>query len=83
MIGEVAPATLVTLIGVLLLAGAMIGVLAGLFGVGGGAISVPVFRLGATVCALAQPECAHLTGNFARWRPFKVGRHGPRLGRFA
>ncbi|MBM1218704.1 sulfite exporter TauE/SafE family protein [Ponticoccus sp. SC2-23] len=37
------PLTLLTLIAGLALAGASIGVLAGLFGVGGGAISVPVF----------------------------------------
>ena len=37
------PATLLTLVGALVLAGAAIGFLAGLFGVGGGAISVPVF----------------------------------------
>ncbi|MGJ8570291.1 MAG: sulfite exporter TauE/SafE family protein [Hoeflea sp.] len=37
------PATLVTLIAALAAAGAAIGFLAGLFGVGGGAISVPVF----------------------------------------
>lgn len=37
------PATLLTLVGALALAGAGIGFLAGLFGVGGGAISVPVF----------------------------------------
>lgn len=37
------PYTLATLVGALLAAGAAIGFLAGLFGVGGGAISVPVF----------------------------------------
>ena len=37
------PSTLATLVGALILAGAGIGFLAGLFGVGGGAISVPVF----------------------------------------
>ena len=37
------PAVAIPLIAVLLLSGAAIGVLAGLFGVGGGAISVPVF----------------------------------------
>ena len=37
------PATLIPLIGVLALAGALIGFLAGIFGIGGGAISVPVF----------------------------------------
>ncbi|MGR3722474.1 sulfite exporter TauE/SafE family protein [Abyssibius alkaniclasticus] len=37
------PANLVTLIAALALAGAAIGFLAGLFGIGGGAISVPVF----------------------------------------
>lgn len=37
------PATLLPLIGVLAFAGALIGFLAGLFGIGGGAISVPVF----------------------------------------
>lgn len=37
------PGTLATLIGALIAAGAAIGFLAGLFGVGGGAISVPVF----------------------------------------
>jgi uncharacterized membrane protein YfcA len=37
------PSTLATLVGALILAGAAIGFLAGLFGVGGGAISVPVF----------------------------------------
>lgn len=37
------PATLLSLVGALVLAGAAIGFLAGLFGVGGGAISVPVF----------------------------------------
>jgi uncharacterized protein len=36
-------ATLLPLLGTLILAGAIIGVLAGLFGIGGGAISVPVF----------------------------------------
>jgi uncharacterized protein len=37
------PATVLTLLGALVIAGASIGFLAGLFGVGGGAISVPVF----------------------------------------
>ena len=37
------PSTLLSLVGALVLAGAAIGFLAGLFGVGGGAISVPVF----------------------------------------
>jgi uncharacterized membrane protein YfcA len=37
------PATLLSLIAALALAGAAIGFLAGLFGIGGGAISVPVF----------------------------------------
>lgn len=37
------PATLVYLVAALAVAGALIGFLAGLFGVGGGAISVPVF----------------------------------------
>jgi uncharacterized membrane protein YfcA len=37
------PATLVPLIAALAVAGALIGFLAGLFGIGGGAISVPVF----------------------------------------
>ncbi|WP_372840448.1 sulfite exporter TauE/SafE family protein [Phaeovulum sp.] len=37
------PATLLPLIAVLALAGALIGFLAGVFGIGGGAISVPVF----------------------------------------
>jgi uncharacterized membrane protein YfcA len=37
------PATLIPLVAVLALAGALIGFLAGLFGIGGGAISVPVF----------------------------------------
>lgn len=37
------PATLLALLGALALAGALIGFLAGLFGIGGGAISVPVF----------------------------------------
>jgi uncharacterized membrane protein YfcA len=37
------PATLLPLIAALALAGALIGFLAGLFGIGGGAISVPVF----------------------------------------
>jgi uncharacterized membrane protein YfcA len=37
------PATLLPLIATLALAGALIGFLAGLFGIGGGAISVPVF----------------------------------------
>ncbi|MCB6178591.1 sulfite exporter TauE/SafE family protein [Rhodobacter sp. Har01] len=37
------PATLLPLIAALTLAGALIGFLAGLFGIGGGAISVPVF----------------------------------------
>jgi uncharacterized membrane protein YfcA len=37
------PGTLIPLIGVLALAGALIGFLAGVFGIGGGAISVPVF----------------------------------------
>lgn len=37
------PATALPLITALLMSGAAIGVLAGLFGVGGGAISVPVF----------------------------------------
>jgi uncharacterized membrane protein YfcA len=37
------PLSLITLIGALLAAGGAIGFLAGLFGVGGGAISVPVF----------------------------------------
>ncbi|MGQ0563716.1 MAG: sulfite exporter TauE/SafE family protein [Gemmobacter sp.] len=37
------PATLLTLVAALALAGALIGFLAGLFGIGGGAISVPVF----------------------------------------
>lgn len=37
------PSTLLALIGVLAVAGALIGFLAGLFGIGGGAISVPVF----------------------------------------
>jgi uncharacterized membrane protein YfcA len=40
---QFAIATLLPILVALLLAGAMIGVLAGLFGVGGGAISVPVF----------------------------------------
>jgi uncharacterized membrane protein YfcA len=37
------PATLVPLIAALAVAGALVGFLAGLFGIGGGAISVPVF----------------------------------------
>lgn len=37
------PGTIATLVGALVVAGAAIGFLAGLFGVGGGAISVPVF----------------------------------------
>lgn len=37
------PATLIPLIATLALAGALIGFLAGIFGIGGGAISVPVF----------------------------------------
>jgi uncharacterized membrane protein YfcA len=37
------PATLFTLVAALVIAGAAIGFLAGLFGIGGGAISVPVF----------------------------------------
>lgn len=37
------PATLVPLVAALAIAGALIGFLAGLFGIGGGAISVPVF----------------------------------------
>jgi len=37
------PATLFTLVAALVVAGAAIGFLAGLFGIGGGAISVPVF----------------------------------------
>lgn len=37
------PSTLLSLVGALVVAGAAIGFLAGLFGVGGGAISVPVF----------------------------------------
>lgn len=37
------PATLVPLVATLAVAGALIGFLAGLFGIGGGAISVPVF----------------------------------------
>lgn len=37
------PATLLPLIAALAVAGALIGLLAGLFGIGGGAISVPVF----------------------------------------
>lgn len=37
------PATLIPLIATLALAGALIGFLAGLFGIGGGAMSVPVF----------------------------------------
>lgn len=37
------PATLLPLIAVLAVAGALIGFLAGLFGIGGGAISVPIF----------------------------------------
>ncbi|GAB1363441.1 sulfite exporter TauE/SafE family protein [Rhodobacter sp.] len=37
------PATLVALVAALAVAGALIGFLAGLFGIGGGAISVPVF----------------------------------------
>ena len=37
------PATLLPVIAALAVAGALIGVLAGLFGIGGGAISVPVF----------------------------------------
>lgn len=37
------PSTLVELVGALAVAGAVIGFLAGLFGVGGGAVSVPVF----------------------------------------
>lgn len=37
------PATLLPLIGALAVAGGLIGFLAGLFGIGGGAISVPVF----------------------------------------
>lgn len=37
------PATLFTLIAALVIAGAAIGFLAGLFGIGGGAISVPIF----------------------------------------
>ena len=36
-------ATLLPLLGTLIVAGAVIGLLAGLFGIGGGAISVPVF----------------------------------------
>ncbi len=36
-------ATLLPLLGTLIIAGAVIGLLAGLFGIGGGAISVPVF----------------------------------------
>jgi uncharacterized membrane protein YfcA len=41
--GLLDPATLVPLVAALALAGALIGFLAGLFGIGGGAISVPVF----------------------------------------
>lgn len=37
------PSTLATFVGALIAAGAVIGILAGLFGVGGGAVSVPVF----------------------------------------
>ena len=37
------PATLLPLVAALAIAGALIGFLAGLFGIGGGAISVPVF----------------------------------------
>ena len=36
-------ATLLPLLGTLIVAGAVIGLLAGLFGIGGGAISVPVW----------------------------------------
>lgn len=43
MTGLLDPATLLPLIGALALAGALLGFLAGLFGIGGGAISVPVF----------------------------------------
>ena len=41
--GEIEVATLLPLIVALIVAGAAIGLLAGLFGIGGGAISVPVF----------------------------------------
>ena len=41
--GEIEVATLVPVIVALIVAGAAIGFLAGLFGIGGGAISVPVF----------------------------------------
>ena len=37
------PSQIITLIAALAMAGAAIGFLAGLFGIGGGAISVPVF----------------------------------------
>lgn len=40
---EIELATLVPVIGALILAGAAVGLLAGMFGVGGGAVSVPVF----------------------------------------
>ncbi len=43
MSGLLDPATLLPLIAALAVAGALIGFLAGLFGIGGGAISVPVF----------------------------------------
>ena len=43
MTGLLDPATLLPLIATLAVAGALIGFLAGLFGIGGGAISVPVF----------------------------------------
>lgn len=43
MMDPLDPATVISLIAVLALAGALIGFLAGVFGIGGGAISVPVF----------------------------------------
>lgn len=48
--------SLLILVGSLLVAGALIGILAGLFGVGGGAISVPVFF--ETFCAFGLQDVA-------------------------
>jgi uncharacterized membrane protein YfcA len=59
MVGALDTSTIVTIVALLAAAGAVTGVLAGLFGVGGGAITVPVlyevFRLIGTVDAIAMP----------------------------
>ena len=56
-------ATLLPVIGALIVAGALIGLLAGVFGIGGGAISVPVFY--ELFRALGYPEDL--------WMPMAVG----------